>query len=152
MSEEQRPEGDLSDLEDEDNYLQHGQIGETHYFQFNTFPKLRNSLALACLAEFAAQSGVVATWAAVGAVGLSEVLGRVRRLLPDEVVALSVLERLANGGSMYKIWIAQEDLITALEAEEVDVQLSEDAARRLLASMKSRGILEEGANQWRAVW
>jgi hypothetical protein len=33
----------------------------------------------------------------------------------------------------------------------MDPELSIDARRRLLANMKSRGILEEGAGKWRAV-
>lgn len=136
-----------------DGILEHGQFGAAHYFQFGTLPKLRNSLVLAGLAELAANSGVAATWAAVGAAGLSEVLGRVRKLQPDEVVALSVLKRLANGGNMYRVRAAEEPLVAALEAEETeDVRLSEKGAHRLLASMKSRGILEDGAGQWRAVW
>jgi hypothetical protein len=34
----------------------------------------------------------------------------------------------------------------------MDPDLEMDARRRLLANMKSRGLLEEGVEQWRAVW
>jgi hypothetical protein len=34
----------------------------------------------------------------------------------------------------------------------MDPDLDGDARERLLANMKSRGILEDGAGKWRAVW
>jgi hypothetical protein len=63
------------------------------------------------------------------------------------MAVFDVLRRLAQGGSIYKVWIAEDDLLDAMDPE-VDL----DARRRLLAKMKSRGLLEEGAGKWRAVW
>jgi hypothetical protein len=63
---------------------------------------------------------------------------------------LDVLRRLTQGGSIYKVWIAEDDLLQAIATEFPD--LSKDDHKRLVANMKSRGILEEGAGKWRAVW
>ena len=148
MTEPESAPEDLSELkEDGDNFLEHGQIGTNHYFKFSDLPELRNAIALTVLAEAAARSGVASTWASVGVIVMNEVLARVRKLQPDEVVALHVLKTLAGGGSMYDVWV-KEDVLVARLADE---HLSEDSAANLLASMKSRGILEGGAGRWRAV-
>jgi hypothetical protein len=41
----------------------------------------------------------------------------------------------------------QDKLLAAMNPE-----LDPEARKRVLANMKSRGILEEGAGKWRAVW
>jgi hypothetical protein len=63
------------------------------------------------------------------------------------MAVFDLLTRLAQGGSVYRIWTAEDELLDGMDPE-----LDEDARRRLLASMVSRGILEEGARgKWRAV-
>jgi hypothetical protein len=63
------------------------------------------------------------------------------------MAVFDVLCQLAQGGSVYKVWIAEDELLAAMDPE-----LELDDCRRLLANMKSRGLLEEGAGKWRAVW
>ena len=58
-----------------------------------------------------------------------------------------VLDELAQDGSIYKVWIEEDDLVRAMNPE-----LEIDDRRHLLANMKNRGLLEEGAGKWRAVW
>jgi hypothetical protein len=76
----------------------------------------------------------------------AELAQRYKRLSDQERAVFDLLTSLAQGGSIYKVWIAEEQLVDAMDPE-----LSIDARRRLLANMKSRGILEEGAGKWRAV-
>jgi hypothetical protein len=49
--------------------------------------------------------------------------------------------------SIYRTWMKEGRLLGIL-----DNDMSEDDKRRLIAGMKSRGILEEGAGKWRAVF
>jgi hypothetical protein len=82
------------------------------------------------------------------AVGItSELAQRYRHLTEDEWNVFSLLYGLAQNGSIYKVWIDQDRLLAAMDPE-----LDLESRKRLLASMKSRGILEEGAGKWRAVW
>jgi Ser/Thr protein kinase RdoA (MazF antagonist) len=83
--------------------------------------------------------------AAAGAV--VEGVHRYRRLTDNEIGVFNVLRRLVQGGSIYKVWIAQDRLLDAMDSE-----MDRDDRERLLANMKSKGILDEGANKWRAVW
>jgi hypothetical protein len=99
--------------------------------------------AVAASAEVATSSPPVATAAGV----VADVAQRSRHLKENEKAVVEVLGRLAQGGSIYKVWIAENGLLAAMDSE-----LDIEARRRLLANMKSRGILEEGAGEWRAVW
>jgi hypothetical protein len=82
------------------------------------------------------------------AIGIaSEFAQRYRHLTDAEKAVFELLGRLALGGSIYKVWIAEDDLLAAMDSE-----LDLEDRKRLLANMKSRGILEEGAGKWRAVW
>jgi hypothetical protein len=81
--------------------------------------------------------------AAVGLV--SAALDRVRILKEDELEVLDVVRRLSFG-KIYWVWVNEDQLIEALPGDDTE------AHKRTLASMKSRGILEEGAGKWRAVW
>jgi hypothetical protein len=145
---ESAPE-DLPELEgDNDNFLEHGQVGQFHV-PFSDMGDLRNGV-LAGLLSVAVTDGNPVD---VGLSAFAAAVARVKKLRPDEVVALSVLKSLVGGGSIYRVRVNEERLVARLKDEHVDgVQLSEGAARRLLADMQSRGILEEGAGQWRAVW
>ena len=46
-----------------------------------------------------------------------------------------VLDQLAEGGSIYKVWIEEDDLVPAMNPE-----LEIDDRRHLLANMRSRGL------------
>jgi hypothetical protein len=48
---------------------------------------------------------------------------------------------------MYTVWIAEDDLLDAMDSE-----VERDDRRRLLAKMKNKGLLEEGAGEWRVVF
>jgi hypothetical protein len=76
-----------------------------------------------------------------------ELTRRYGRLDVDEMALFDMLDQLAEGGSIYKVWIEEDDLVPAMNPE-----LEIDDRRHLLANMKSRRLLEEGAGKWRAVW
>jgi hypothetical protein len=78
---------------------------------------------------------------------LAELAQRYEHLDEDEMAVFDLLRRLAQGGSIYKVWIDENDLLEAMDSE-----LDLEARRRLLANMKSRELLEEGAGKWRAVF
>jgi hypothetical protein len=67
------------------------------------------------------------------------------RLTDDEIEIFRWLQDSSNG-SVYTEWVPEETLLNSLPADD-----SEDHYRALLASMKSRGILEEGSGMWRVV-
>jgi hypothetical protein len=81
--------------------------------------------------------------AAVGLVAAA--LDRVRILTDDELEVLDVLRRLSFG-KIYWVWVDEDELIESLAGDDPE------EAKRTLAQMKGRGILEEGAGKWRAVW
>jgi hypothetical protein len=81
------------------------------------------------------------------ALALIELARRFKRLNASERSVFQLMRRLAQGGSIYRVWIAEDDLLSAM-----DQDLSDDSRRRLLANMKSQRLLEEGARKWRAVW
>jgi hypothetical protein len=72
---------------------------------------------------------------------------RYRHLNDNETAVFDVLRGLTQGGSIYRLWIAEDDLLDAMDSE-----MERDDRKRLLAKMKTRGLLEEGAGQWRAVF
>ena len=47
-------------------------------------------------------------------------------------------------GRIYQAWVDEDELIELLPADDPD------EAKRTLVRMKSRGILEQGAEKWRA--
>jgi hypothetical protein len=80
---------------------------------------------------------------AATAVAAVEFAQRYKHLTDDEKTVFDLLRRLA-AGEIYTMWVDEDDLLAAMN--------SETDRKLLLASMKSRGILEEGAGKWRAVW
>lgn len=83
---------------------------------------------------------------AVAAAVAAEVAQRYRRLSDAEVGVLELLGRLAQGGDIHHVWIDENRLLDAMNPE-----LAHEDRKRLLANMKSRDLLEEGAGKWRAV-
>jgi hypothetical protein len=98
------------------------------------------TITAALLADIAAQDASMA--AAVGLVAAA--LDRVRILKDDELEVLDVLRKLSFG-KIYRVWVNEDELIERLAGDDPE------EAKRTLARMKSRGILEEGAEKWRAV-
>jgi hypothetical protein len=82
---------------------------------------------------------------AVAAGVAAEVAQRYTHLTSAEIGVLDLLGRLAQGGSIYRVWIDEDRLLDAMDL------LDHESAKRLLANMKSRELLEEGAGKWRAV-
>jgi hypothetical protein len=82
---------------------------------------------------------------AVAAGVAAEVAQRYRHLTSDEIAVLDLLSRLAQGGSIYRVWIDEDRLLDGMHL------LDRESAKRLLANMKSRELLEEGAGKWRAI-
>jgi hypothetical protein len=99
------------------------------------------TITAALLADIAAHDASMG--AAVGLVAAA--LDRVRILKEDELEVLDVIRRLSFG-KIYRVWVNEDELIELLPGD------NPEDARRILASMKSRGILEEAAGKWRAVW
>jgi hypothetical protein len=97
--------------------------------------------AVSAASELAADNIPVAVAAGVAA----EVAQRYSHLTSAEIAVLDLLGRLAQGGSIYRVWIDEDRLLDAMDL------LDHDSAKRLLANMKSRELLEEGAGKWRAV-
>lgn len=149
MSEPETAPDDLADPEGNDeNFLQHGQAGQFHV-PFSDMKDIRNGLLSGLFVGAVTQTDPLD----VGVGAFAAALAKVRKLEPDEVVALHVMQTLAGGGSMYKVPIDEGRLVAALKNEEIEgVQLDEAAARRLLFRMKDKRILSEGADQWLVVW
>ena len=114
-----------------------------HFVQIGDWGNPTLTAAAAVLADLYADN--VPAAAAAGAV--AELAQRYKHLSVKEVALFDLLGRLAQGGSIYKVWIGEDELLAAMGPE-----LDLEACRRLLANMKSRGLLEEGAGKWRAVW
>ena len=77
-------------------------------------------------------------------VGVAAALDRVRILKDDELEVFDVIRKLSFG-KVYRVWVNEDRLIELLAGDDPE------GARRTLARMKSRGILEEGAGIWRAI-
>jgi hypothetical protein len=118
-------------------------LGSPHFIQVGGWGNPTLAAAAAVLADLYADN--IPAAAAAGAA--AELAQRYKHLSDREVALFDLLGRLAQGGSIYKVWIAEDDLWAAMDSE-----LDIEDRRRLLANMKSRGILEEGAGKWRAVW
>jgi hypothetical protein len=102
---------------------------------------LQVTIAAALAADMMAHDATMTTTAAI----LAAVLDRVRILRDDELEVFDVLRRLSFG-KIYRVWVNEDELIELLAGDDPE------EAKRTLARMKSRGILEEGAGKWRAVW
>jgi hypothetical protein len=103
---------------------------------------LNFTILTALLADVAAKDTAMGALAVLAAAGLD----RVRTLNDDELEVFRVMRELSFG-KVYRVWVEEDELLAAMDPE-----LDIEARKRLLASMQSRGILEEGAGKWRAVW
>ena len=97
-------------------------------------------IATAFAADLVAHDTTMTTAAGVVAAALD----RVRILKDDELQVFDVIRKLSFG-KVYRVWVNEDRLIELLPGDDPE------RARSTLASMKSRGILEEGAGKWRAI-
>jgi hypothetical protein len=118
-------------------------FGSRHFVQIGDWGNPTLTAAVTVLADSYADN--IPAAAAAGAA--AELAQRYKHLSESEVAVFDLFGRLAQGGSIYTVWIAEDELLEAM-----DPDLDIDDRRRLLANMKSKGILEEGAGKWRAVW
>ena len=70
-----------------------------------------------------------------------------RKLTREELQVLWVINK-CSAGRPYAVWLELDDIVDRAAKEDLD----RDQILRTLANMKSRGILEEGAGKWRAIW
>jgi hypothetical protein len=66
------------------------------------------------------------------------------RLKVEDLQVFDVIRKLSFG-KVYRVWVNEEELIASIPSNDPE------KAKRTLASMKSRGILEEGPGIWRAI-
>jgi hypothetical protein len=52
-----------------------------------------------------------------------------------------------SAGQVYRVWLTTDEIVNALDKDQPHA-----THLRTLANMKSKGVLEEGAGYWRAVW
>lgn len=80
------------------------------------------------------------------AVGLgSQLLEKVMRLSESELELVRKFQRLCAPSSIYKTGLRLGQILESYPPSE------QEAARVLLASMKAKGVVEEGADLWRVV-
>jgi hypothetical protein len=119
-----------------------GQIGHSdHYLRFGDLGNPALTTAVGVVAELASHNVPVA----VGVGAAVEFAQRYRHLSEDEKTVFDLLRQLA-AGEIYTVWIDEDRLLVAM-----DFVMDLGGRTRLLASMKSRGILEDGPAGWRAV-
>jgi hypothetical protein len=120
--------------------------GSDHFLRLSGLPNPTLTAAAAALSDLIGHNVPLAVIAGLAA----EVAQRYKHLKTDEITVLNVLSKVAPAGRIYKVWVGEGTLLRAMQSDLPD--LSSDDHRRLLASMKSRGVLEEGAGWWRAVF
>jgi hypothetical protein len=97
-------------------------------------------IVTAFAADLVAHDATMTTAAGV----VAGAIDRVRILKDDELQVFDVIRKLSFG-KVYRVWVNEDQLIELLPGDYPE------EAKRTLASMKSRGILEEGAGKWRAI-
>lgn len=130
---------------EEGAFLKHGQVGSVHV-NFGDMVDLRNGLLAGLLVDAAHRGDLLD----VSLSAFAAAVARVKKLSRHEVLVLDTVKSLTGGGNIHKVWIEEDKLVARLH--ESDPDLSVDAARRLVATMQSQRILEEGAGKLRVVW
>lgn len=125
------------------NFTDVGAAKGDHFIHIGGLGQPAVASAAAAAADLASHNVPLAVIVGVTA----ELAQRYKHLSERERAVFDLLGRLAQGGSIYKVWIAEDELLAAMDPE-----LELDDRKRLLANMKSRGLLEDGAGKWRAVW
>jgi hypothetical protein len=114
--------------------------GTSLFVQLGGTRGLNLTITAALLADIAAHDPSLGTAVAI----VASALDRVKILKEDELEVLDVLRRLSFG-KIYLVWVNEDELIELLSGDDPE------EAKRTLARMKSKAILEEGAGKWRAV-
>jgi uncharacterized protein YacL (UPF0231 family) len=117
--------------------------GTSFYVPFGRLKDLRYSV----LAGVVADTFTGNLPASVGAAVVAQVASVVRKLSREELEVLWIINKCSSGHP-YTVWLDTDKIVERAADEDLD----RDHVLRTLANMKSRGILEEGAGKWRAVW
>lgn len=111
------------------------------YLRWKRVSDVRMSTLLGLMANQVTQTPSVALTATV----IAAFWNNIKRLSEEETFVLRTMQRLTEN-DVYKRWISQDDLIQALPDDTHPTKWLD-----LLASMQSRGILEDSGGLWRAV-
>lgn len=101
------------------------------------------SLLAGSLLEVAVKDEYLSSAVGVGA----ELLQRLRVLNAKERYAWDSIEGLAASGGIYESWLEQNAVINSL----VGIMTLQEA-KALLANMATKGVLDEAAGLWKAVY
>ena len=111
------------------------------YIRLREIKRLRLSVIAGLLANLATSSPSTAV-AVSTAVALWD---NVTRLTDAEVEVIHVMQRLSDG-HVYETWLSTEDVVKRLPPDgPIEDRLA------LLASLKSKNVLEEAASLWRVI-
>jgi hypothetical protein len=109
------------------------------YIRMRAISKARFAVIAGLCAALSFQNAPIG----VATAAVAAIFENVKSLADEEVEMLAKLQRLANGKA-YSSWIPESELINSWpEDDALD-------PRTILASLASRGILEQGAGMWRA--
>jgi hypothetical protein len=118
-------------------------VGNTSTFiKLGNLRSLKTSIVVGLLVNLASHSLPASLASSISAA----LVERTKRLTESEKEVFRTMRKLA-AGSPYSVWLSQDVIVSALDPDK-----TRDDHLRLLANMKSRGLLEEGAGKWRAVW
>jgi hypothetical protein len=98
------------------------------------------TIAAAWVADVMAHDSTMSTAVVI----LAAAADRVHILKVEDLQVFDVIRKLSFG-KVYRVWVNEEELIASIPSNDPE------KAKRTLASMKSRGILEEGPGIWRAI-
>jgi hypothetical protein len=98
------------------------------------------TIAAAWVADVMAHDSTMSTAVVI----LAAAADRVHILKVEDLQVFDVIRKLSFG-KVYRVWVNEEELIASIPGNDPE------KAKRTLASMKSRGILEEGPGIWRAI-
>jgi hypothetical protein len=111
------------------------------YIRLEAISNLKVSILMALIAELLTGN----PWVSVTASVVTALWDNIRWLTNEELEVVKAMQ-MVSAGRVYTTWLALDDIVSALPAEG-----DRQTYLVLLASMKSRGILEEGAGMWRAL-
>jgi len=141
-----RTDADIATLRDELPRLPPGVMGML-VLRTNIYVRVRNlsdfrvALFAALLADAVTDSPPAGAFMGLAA----EIWANVGRVSDEELELLLKVKRISGQRSMYRHWVEEADILDSYPAsEQVD-------ARRRLAELKSKGLMEDGAGQWRAI-
>ena len=102
---------------------------------------LNFNILVALLADITAKDPSMGVLAGLVSAGLDRV-----RILNDEELEVFRVMRELSFGKVYRVWVNEDELLAAMDPE-----LDIEARKRLLGSMQSKRLLENGPTGWRAI-